>query len=346
MSVVVGKAAAALVTSPEEWRRRLDAARSAGDEVGLVPTMGALHAGHLSLIRRAAADCGTVAVTVYVNPLQFGSPDDLAAYPRDLDRDREVAASAGAHLVFAPTVAELWPRPTATAVAVSGVSEGWEGLARPGHFAGMATIVAKLLALAGPCLAYFGEKDWQQLAVVRRMVEDLSLPAAVVGCPTVRDPDGLALSSRNARLGPDERALAPQLYWSLLAGKRAIEEDGVTDPVEVAARMGAVMAGHPALRPDYAAAVDPDQLTTPGRLHGDVRLLVAAGLGPVRLIDNLGATVPEAPGEPVVQAPLPVVGTPVPTPAPPPGAPAASGPAASGPAAAGPAAPASGAGEV
>jgi pantoate--beta-alanine ligase len=341
VSAVAGTAVTELVTTPQEWRRRLDAARSAGEEVGVVPTMGALHAGHLSLIRRAAADCGTVAVTVYVNPLQFGSPDDLAAYPRDLHRDREAAASAGAHVVFAPTVGDLWPRPTATTVVVSGVSEGWEGRARPGHFAGMATIVAKLLALAGPCLAYFGEKDWQQLAVVRRMVEDLSLPAAIVGCPTVRDPDGLALSSRNARLDADERAVAPQLYWSLLAGKRAIEEDGVTDPADVTARMAAVVAGQPAFRLDYAAVVDPDQLTTPERLSGDVRLLVAAGLGPVRLLDNLGATVPEAPGEPVVRAPLPVVGTPVPTRVPPPGAPAASGPAA-----AGPAAPASGAGEV
>jgi pantoate--beta-alanine ligase len=315
MSTVLRTAAAALVTTPGEWRQRLDAARSAGDEVAVVPTMGALHAGHLSLIRRAAADCAMVAVTVYVNPLQFGSPDDLAAYPRDLDRDREAAASAGAHLIFAPTVGELWPRPTATTVVVSGVAEGWEGRARPGHFAGVATIVAKLLALAGRCRAYFGEKDWQQLAVVRRMVEDLSLPAAVIGCPTVRDPDGLALSSRNVRLDAAQRALAPQLYWSLLAGKRAIEEDGVTDPAEVAARMGAVVAGQPALRLDYAAAVDPDQLTTPGHLTGEVRLLVAAGIGAVRLIDNLGATVPEPPGDPVAPAPLPVVGTPVPAPA-------------------------------
>jgi pantoate--beta-alanine ligase len=287
-----------LVTLPEEWRRRLDDARHAGQQVGLVPTMGSLHAGHLSLIRRAAADCDIVAVTDYVNPMQFGSAEDLSAYPRDLERDRQLAATAGATVLFAPSVEEMWSEPGRTTVAVSGVSEAWEGRARPGHFDGVATIVAKLFALAGPCWAYFGEKDWQQLAVVRRMALDLSLPVAVIGCPTVRDADGLALSSRNVYLTKDERAIAATLYWSLLAGKRAIEDDGLDDPAEVAARMAEALAGQPAFALDYAAAVDPGQLVVPDRLAGEVRLLVAARLGRARLIDNLAATVPAAAATP------------------------------------------------
>lgn len=288
-----------LVTTRDEWRRRLDDARSAGQRVGLVPTMGSLHAGHLSLIRRAAADCDVVAVTDYVNPLQFGEAQDLAAYPRDVPRDRELAADAGAGLLFAPTAEEMWPEPPATTVSVSEVSRDWEGSSRPGHFEGVATIVAKLFSLAGPSLAYFGEKDWQQLAVIRRMASDLSLPVGIVGCPTVRDPDGLALSSRNTRLTPAERAVAPRLYWSLLAGKRAIEDDRVDDPAEVVARMEACLAEEPLFTLDYAAAVDPDRLETPpalSRLGGEARLLIAARLGRTRLIDNVAVTVP-APDE-------------------------------------------------
>lgn len=289
-------APADLVSTTGEWRRRLDEARSAGQRVGLVPTMGSLHAGHLSLIRRAAADCDVVAVSDYVNPLQFGEAQDLAAYPRDVPGDRELAARAGATLLFAPSVEEMWPEPATTTVSVSGVSREWEGAARPGHFDGVATIVAKLFALSGPCWAYFGEKDWQQLAVVRRMTADLSLPVGIVACPTVRDADGLALSSRNGRLTPAERKVAPKLYWSLLAGKRAIEDERVDDPAEVASRMAGCLAEEPAFALEYAAAVDPDTLETPVRLGGEVRLLIAARLGRTRLIDNVAVTVP-APDE-------------------------------------------------
>jgi pantoate--beta-alanine ligase len=254
--------------------------------------MGSLHAGHLSLIRRAAADCDVVAVTVYVNPLQFGPTEDLAAYPRDLHRDVDLAGEAGAGLVFAPSVDEMWPTPSTTVIRVSGLTERLEGAARPGHFDGVTTIVAKLFALAGPCLAYFGEKDFQQLAVVRRLVADLSLPVDLVGCPTVREPDGLALSSRNGYLNADERGVAAKLYAALLAGKRAVEEDTITDAAQVEAVMANVINAEPRFALDYAAVVDPADLSRPATIAAPVRLLVAARLGRARLIDNLAAEPP------------------------------------------------------
>ncbi|MHB1927903.1 MAG: pantoate--beta-alanine ligase [Acidimicrobiales bacterium] len=254
--------------------------------------MGALHGGHLSLIRRAAAATSTVAVTVYVNPLQFGPGEDAARYPRDLDRDVRAASEAGAHLVFAPDADEMWPEPPATTVSVAGLTERWEAVLRPGHFDGVATIVAKLLALAGRCHAFFGEKDYQQLSVVRRLAADLSLPAAVVGCPTVREADGLALSSRNAYLTPEERAAAPRLYWALLAGRRAVEDDACARPEDVGEAMAAVLAAEPRWALDYAAVVRPDDLSVPDAVAGEVRLLAAGRLGTTRLIDNLPATSP------------------------------------------------------
>jgi pantoate--beta-alanine ligase len=282
-----------LIRAPAMWRAKLDGFRATGQRVGLVLTMGALHAGHLSLIRRAAADCDAVAVTDYVNPLQFGASEDLAAYPRHLDEDCRLAGDAGAHLVFAPTTDELFPEPPATTVAVQGLTETMEGALRPGHFQGVATIVTKLFALSGPCWTYFGEKDFQQLAVIRRLVNDLSLPVEVFGCPIVRDPDGLALSSRNAYLTADERAAAPRLYYALLAGKRAIEDDATADPAAVSAVMAAALERAPEFGLDYAEVVDPAQLTRPPRVSGEVRLLMAARLGRTRLIDNLAAIPPE-----------------------------------------------------
>jgi pantoate--beta-alanine ligase len=282
-----------LITEPAEWRRVLDAGRSSGRTVGVVPTMGALHAGHLSLIRLAGAQRDLVAVTDYVNPLQFAPSEDLAAYPRDLERDCALAEEVGAHVVFAPAPAQMWPpagRP-ATTVSVGALGDRLEGAARPGHFAGVATVVTKLLSLAGACWAYFGEKDWQQLAVVRRLVADLSLPAAVVACPTVRNDDGLALSSRNAYLGAAERAVAPKLYWALLAGRRSVE-DGEQDPEAVRAAMAAVIGREPSMILDYGEVADPEDLTTPARVGGEVRLLAAARLGRTRLIDNISAVSP------------------------------------------------------
>jgi pantoate--beta-alanine ligase len=281
-----------LITTPLAWRARLDSCRATGQRVGLVLTMGALHAGHLSLIRRAAADCDVVAVTDFVNPLQFGPAEDLGAYPRNLEEDCRLAARVGAQMMFAPTTEEMWPDAPRTTVRVEGLTEAMEGPSRPGHFDGVATIVAKFLALSGPCWAYFGEKDFQQLAVIRRMVADLSLPIDVIGCPTVRDPDGLALSSRNAYLAPDERGAAPGLYYALLAGKRQIEDDGTTDPAVVAAAMTAALELEPRFELDYAEVADPTDLSRPRRIQGEVRLLMAARLGRARLIDNVVATAP------------------------------------------------------
>ena len=286
-----------LVEQTAAWRTRLESCRAKGQQVGLVPTMGALHGGHMSLIRRAAAECDVVTVTDYVNPLQFGAGEDLAAYPRDLERDCRLAGSAGASIVFAPTPQEMWPQPPATTVSVTGeLTEVLEGACRPGHFAGVTTIVAKLFSLAGPCVAYFGEKDYQQLAVVRRMVRDLSVPVDVVGCPTVRETDGVAMSSRNAYLNPAERRAAPQLYYALLTGKRAIEDEGVDDPELVEKAMTESLACEPAFCLDYAAVADPDTLRTPGRVTGEVRLLMAARIGRARLIDNIAAMPPPAGG--------------------------------------------------
>ena len=254
----------------DQLRKELDAARAAGRTVGLVPTMGALHEGHASLIRRSASECDMTAVTVFVNPLQFeqselGPSEDFATYPRDLAADVEVAAAAGAEVLFAPPVDDMYPGGApAVRVAVSG-EDGLEGASRPGHFDGVATVVAKLFNLAGPCRAYFGEKDWQQLRVVRRLVADLSFPVEVADCPTVREPDGLAMSSRNVRLSPEERRAATVLYRALTAGAAS------EDPRRA---MAEVVATEPLATLDYAEVV------------GD-RLLIAARVGGVRLIDNL-----------------------------------------------------------
>ena len=270
----------------------LDRARAADRTVGLVPTMGALHAGHTSLIARARAECDVVVVTIFVNPLQFGDPDDIAAYPRTLDHDL-ACAEAGADVVFVPSVREMypsWPDPPATTVSVRGVSEVWEGASRPGHFDGVATVVAKLFSVAGRCRAYFGLKDFQQLAVVRQLTEDLALPVEVVGCPIVREPDGLAFSSRNVRLSPAERAAATVLSRALAAGRAALA-GGERSSVAVRAAMRAVVETEPLVDLDYAAVVDARTLADPahvGDLAG-VRLLIAVRVGPVRLIDNCAA---------------------------------------------------------
>jgi pantoate--beta-alanine ligase len=269
----------------------LEDARRAGLTVGLVPTMGALHAGHRSLIERAASECDLVAVSVFVNPLQFGDPDDIGRYPRTIESDVALVASAGARLVFTPPVGEMYPgfpRPVPTTVSVTGVSDLWEGASRPGHFDGVATVVAKLFAMAGRSRAYFGEKDFQQLAVVRRMVQDLSIPVEVVGCATVRDPDGLALSSRNVRLTPAERRAALSLSGALRSGAAAMAAgERRADVVEQL--MAAVVATEPLVELDYAVAVRADDLRRPGTVLPDtgLRLLIAAQVGPVRLIDNL-----------------------------------------------------------
>jgi pantoate--beta-alanine ligase len=281
-----------VVSTVAAFSAALEAARQGSPTVGLVPTMGALHDGHRSLVSRAVAECDVVAVTIFVNPLQFSEPDDLARYPRTPRRDLQACRDAGADIVFAPTVAEMypdWPGPTATTVHVAALGEHWEGAVRPGHFDGVATVVAKLFAMAGRCRAYFGEKDFQQLAVVRRMVADLSFPVEVVGCPTVRDADGLALSSRNARLTADQRAAATVLWRALVAGREAVES-GQGSVATVQAAMAAVVGAEAQADLDYAAVVDARDLTAVGRLdEAPLRLLVAARFGAVRLIDNCAA---------------------------------------------------------
>ena len=282
-----------VVDTAAECRRLLDTARQKERTVGLVPTMGALHAGHVSLLARARAECDVVAVSIFVNPLQFGDPEDIAHYPRTLERDLVVCADEGADVVFAPPVPEMypsWPEVPATAVTVRGVSEVWEGASRPGHFDGVATVVAKLFSIAGPCRAYFGEKDFQQLAVVRRLAADLMLPVEVVGCPTVREADGLALSSRNVRLSPEERRAAAVL-WRALSAAQATVSTGLCSGSALAQVMRDAMALEPLVRLDYAGAVDADSLAEVDMVSdpSSVRLLIAAVVGPVRLIDNAPA---------------------------------------------------------
>jgi pantoate--beta-alanine ligase len=270
-----------------EFSAALDAERRSGRSVGLVPTMGALHDGHASLVERAARDGHVVAVTIFVNPLQFGADEDLDAYPRTLDADVKLAEQAGGSIVFSPTVREMYGEGTATTVSVaSDMTAVLEGASRPGHFDGVATVVAKLFAMAGRCQAYFGEKDFQQLAVVRRMAADLSFPVEVVPCPTVRADDGLALSSRNAYLADDERRAAPVLHRALQAGATAVAAGRDPEPV-----MAAELATEPLVQTEYAVVVDAATLQRPADLVGDLRLLVAARLPSARLIDNLGVTV-------------------------------------------------------
>ncbi len=274
-------------TTIAETRAFLDGARAGGATVGLVPTLGSLHGGHTSLMARAAADCDVVAVSVFVNPLQFGVGEDFAAYPRDVDADAEVVSRSGVDLLFVPSVEEMYPEPVRTTVSVSGLTTRLEGSSRPSHFAGVATVLAKLWNIVGPCRAYFGEKDWQQLAVVRRLAADLSFPVEVVACPTVREPDGLAMASRNAYLDPAERAAATVLHRALLAGVAAVEA-GERDPAQVRATMAAVVGTEPLAELDYAEVVDATTLDPVDPLTGELRLLAAVGLGRARLIDNVG----------------------------------------------------------
>jgi pantoate--beta-alanine ligase len=274
-----------------EYTAALESIRAAGGTVGLVPTMGALHDGHQSLIRRAADECDVVAVSVFVNPTQFGDAADLATYPRTLESDLEVVASAGGGLVFAPSVAEMYPDRTGsmlTTVSVPALSRLWEGASRPGHFDGVAAVVVKLLSATGRCRAYFGEKDFQQLAIVRRVARDLSLPAEVVGCPTVRDGDGLALSSRNERLSADQRRASLVLSRALRSGASLMQR-GEESPALVEAMMAQVVASEPSVALDYAVVVRADDLERAHTCATDhpLRLLLAATVGSVRLIDNL-----------------------------------------------------------
>jgi pantoate--beta-alanine ligase len=273
------------VRSVAELREALRPARRQERSIGLVPTMGALHDGHLSLIRAARERCDVVVVSLFVNPSQFDDPADLAAYPRDEARDAELAEAAGADLLFAPPADAVYPPGFATTVRVAGLTERLEGEHRgTAHFDAVTTVVTKLLNMVGPQVAYFGQKDAQQALVVRRLVADLDLPVRIEVGPTVREPDGLALSSRNAHLhGPDrERALA--LRRALEAAEAAVAA-GERDAAAVERAARDAMAAF-AVEPEYLALVDPDTLAPVTTLNGETLLAVAARVGPTRLIDN------------------------------------------------------------
>jgi pantoate--beta-alanine ligase len=257
--------------------------------LGFVPTMGALHAGHLSLVAEARRSCATVAASVFVNPTQFGPSEDFAAYPRDEVRDFELLAAAGADVVFAPAAAELYPAGFSTEVHVADVTARFEGAQRPDHFGGVALVVTKLLNIVRPDVAVFGQKDAQQLAVVRRLARDLDVPVTIVGAPTVREPDGLAMSSRNAYLSPEERAVAPSLYRALCAGAEAARRPGA-QPHDVVAAAEALLATDtdgPCFVVDYLAVVDAGTFAPVAGLGPGALLVAAARLGKTRLLDNL-----------------------------------------------------------
>ncbi len=268
-----------------DLRARVADWRKAGLAVGLVPTMGALHDGHLALVRAALKVADRVVVSIFVNPTQFGPNEDFAAYPRTEDADREKLAAAGASLLFAPTVEEIYPQGFSTAISVSGVSEGLCGASRPGHFSGVATVVTKLLLQVLPDVAAFGEKDYQQLQVIRRLVRDLDIPVSVLGVPTVREADGLAMSSRNAYLSAAERAAAPALHRALADAAAAIKGGAAVATALEGAKAAILAAGFSAI--DYLELRAADGLAPLAEFDRPARLLVAARLGRPRLIDNL-----------------------------------------------------------
>jgi pantoate--beta-alanine ligase len=276
-----------VTASAKGFHAACEKARSSGALVGFVPTMGALHRGHIRLIGQAREECGFVAISIFVNPLQFTSPEDFAAYPRTLEQDRAVAESLGVDVAFVPEEGELYPggRPE-VGIEPGPLGDRLEGGSRPGHFRGVLTVVAKLFNLVGRCRAYFGDKDAQQLALVRRMVAGLNFPVSVVACPIVRDPDGLALSSRNSRLSPDERRAAPVLFEALSDGAtraRLGERSADVLRAEMARRIGAERLA----RLDYVAIVDESTWEEVEAIRGPARALVAAHFGEVRLIDNV-----------------------------------------------------------
>ncbi len=267
---------------------QLRAARAAMvGTVGLVPTMGALHAGHLSLVERARAENNSIIVTIFVNPTQFGAGEDLARYPRDLPRDLALLREAQADLVFTPTPELMYPPGFQTFIEVTGVSQGLEGERRPGHFRGVATVVAKFFNLIQPDRAYFGQKDAQQVAVIRQMARDLNFPLEIVVCPTVREPDGLAMSSRNVYLTPEQRQAAPVLYQALTAARDAYTV-GERDPERLRQIMLTVLQSEPLASPEYVSVADADtlhELNEP--IERSALLSMAVRMGSTRLIDNL-----------------------------------------------------------
>lgn len=274
-----------MVHTKQAVRDAVAAARAEGKSIGLVPTMGALHEGHLSLVRGAVEGCEFVIVSVFVNPTQFGPGEDLDSYPRDLEGDAAKVEALGADLVFAPTASEMYAEDACTTVSVSNLTEGLCGAHRPGHFDGVTTVVTKLFNTVRPDRAYFGRKDFQQLQVIRRMVRDLDMPVEVIGLPTVREEDGLALSSRNQYLSEQERLVAPTLRQALMAGAEAARQ-GATG-AEVERIVAAEIDREPLFNLQYVKAVDPQMLQSMDDRAGPMVIAAAAYLGETRLIDNI-----------------------------------------------------------
>lgn len=277
----------------------LDELRAARAEIaepfGLVPTMGYLHEGHLSLVRRAREECQSVGVSIFINPAQFGPAEDLGSYPVDLERDKELLANEGADLIWIPEAEEVYPQGYQTWVEVEELTQVLEGKHRPGHFRGVATVVAKLFNTFQPQRVYFGQKDAQQLVVIRRMARDMNFPLQIVACPTVRERDGLAMSSRNSYLNPKERRAAPVLFRALTAAESAFEE-GNRNAAALRAVMQAELSREPLAKTEYVSVANPETLQ---ELHGGVEralLSMAVKIGETRLIDNLVIGVKHAPG--------------------------------------------------
>ena len=278
----------------DEMRAASGAARRAGKRLGFVPTMGALHQGHLSLVRAARASCDVVVASIFINPTQFGPNEDLAKYPRSFERDRELLEREGVDFLFAPTVEEMYPtaadrsvRPTTvTWVTVEQLSDRLDGRSRPGHFRGVTTIVAKLFHIVEPKVAFFGQKDAAQVAIIRRMVRDLNLPVEITVCPIVREPDGLAMSSRNAYLDPEQRRQALVLHRALLRITQ-LAESGEQSAASLIAAAREVFAQEKSVRPDYVEIVDPETLDPVDDISSGALAAVAAYVGVTRLIDNI-----------------------------------------------------------
>jgi pantoate--beta-alanine ligase len=266
--------------------RRRNSNNGDGKSFGLVPTMGALHEGHLSLIRAAKTQCDLVTVSLFVNPLQFGPGEDLAKYPRDFDRDRALLEREGVDFLFAPGVEEMYPPGAVTYVTVEGIGDKLCGRARPGHFRGVTTVVSKLFNILQPDLAFFGQKDAAQVAIIRRMVRDLNIPVQIVTCPIVRDSDGLAMSSRNAYLDPQERKSATILYRSLMEVQKAFDQ-GEQKARELIKEGKRALAADPTVLLDYLEIVDPETLDPIDDVSRRALVAVAAFFGKTRLIDNL-----------------------------------------------------------
>ncbi|MBP8910759.1 MAG: pantoate--beta-alanine ligase [Phycisphaerae bacterium] len=269
-----------------EIRKYVAQARMAGKTVGFVPTMGALHAGHVSLIEAAVRRCDYVVVSIFVNPTQFGPGEDFEKYPRPFEKDAQICERCGTHAIFAPSSEEMYPRKNLTWVTVEKLTEPLCGRSRPGHFRGVTTVCTKLFHIVGADVAFFGQKDAQQATVIRRMVADLNMPLEIVVCPTVREPDGLAMSSRNQYLSPQERSQAPVIYRALKHCEKLMQA-GWRDAAEVAEEMKRVLSEAPDLRPEYIGIVDAESLEPCDPIRGRVLVAVAARLGATRLIDNI-----------------------------------------------------------